>query len=1001
MALLPTLGGQTALNLAVSLIESGVVEQYGMRVIGAGLDAIKTAEDRQLFKDAMIGLGLDVPRSGTASTMAEAVALIDDIGLPAIIRPAFTLGGSGGGIAFNREEYLDQCETGLAMSPVSQILVEESVLGWKEYELEVMRDRADNVVIICSIENLDPMGVHTGDSITVAPAQTLTDVEYQRMRDAAMKIIRAIGVETGGSNIQFALDPVSGRMIVIEMNPRVSRSSALASKATGFPIAKFATKLAIGYTLDEIANDITRKTPACFEPTIDYVALKIPRFNFEKFPGAQAVLGTSMRSVGEVLAFGRSMPEALHKAFRSLERGLVGCTGLTLRGKSNEDLLRLVRTPNPDRLLAVCEALRRGMPVEEVARETAIDPWFLAQVSWCVQEEAAIESAGTLDADALRRAKRLGFSDAHLAALTGQRESAIREARIANSIRPVFKAVDTCAGEFEAFTPYFYSSYERAHDRLPTGERRVIVLGSGPNRIGQGVEFDYMCVQAVIALREAGRVAIMVNCNPETVSTDYDISDRLYFEPLTFEDVMEIIDHEQPDGVILQFGGQTPLRLAKDLEAARVPILGTSPDKIDLAEDRERFNSLITELGIPQPRGAICGSFDDVRRAIGEIGYPVVVRPSYVLGGRAMAVIFNEKMLREYLTETERVSEDHPILVDQYLANAVEVDVDAVADGERVVIGGVMQHIEEAGIHSGDSACVLPPTSLRRDALEKIRTHTHALGLALDVRGLLNIQFAVMGDEVFVLEVNPRGSRTVPFVSKATGVPLARIATRVMLGESLANIGFTEQPVISHYAVKEAVLPFARFPGCRVILSPEMRSTGEVMGIAANFPEAFAKAAAGADAKLPESPKAGAIFLTVADDDKSAIVPIAQVLRAHGFRLLATPGTRAHLSVYGIEAEDLRRISEGVRPNILDKMINREVALIINTYSAGGGESASEIADVQRMRWTAVTRGVPLITTIAGARAAADGISALIHNTMGVTALQDLNVPTAQELFLG
>jgi carbamoyl-phosphate synthase large subunit len=991
MALLPTLGGQTALNLAVALIERGVVEEFGMTVIGAGLEAIRRAEDRELFKKTMIELGLEVPRSGIAHSTAEALGLLDDIGLPAIIRPSFTLGGTGGGIAYNRQEYIDQVEAGLTMSPIHQIMVEESVLGWKEFELEVMRDGADNVVIICSIENLDPMGVHTGDSITVAPAQTLTDVEYQAMRDAAMKVIRAVGVETGGSNIQFAVHPESGRMVVIEMNPRVSRSSALASKATGFPIAKFATKLAIGYTLDEIANDITKKTPACFEPTIDYVALKVPRFNFEKFPGAEPKLGTSMKSVGEVLAFGRSFPEALNKAFRSLERGLAGCTGLHLRRLANADLLRLVRTPNPDRLLAVHEAMRRGVAREEIQRDTAIDPWFLAQVETLVREEKALEHHPDLGEASLRRLKRLGFSDAHLGRLANVSESSVRAKRLERGIRPVFKSVDTCAGEFEAVTPYFYSSYERSHDRQPTDRPKVMVLGSGPNRIGQGIEFDYCCVQAVFAIRETGREAIMFNCNPETVSTDYDISDRLYFEPLTFEDVMEVIEFERPEGVILQFGGQTPLKLAEALGAAGVPILGTSPDKIDLAEDRQRFNRLLNELKIPQPRGALCATFDDVRRAIAEIGYPVVVRPSYVLGGRAMAVIFNEQMLDSYLVETERVDEDHPILVDQYLANATEMDVDAVADAERVVIGGIMEHIEEAGIHSGDSACVLPPKSLGKGVLAKIAAHTRALGRALEVRGLLNIQFAIQGEEVFVLEVNPRASRTVPFVSKATGVPLARIATRVMLGETLAQIGLTEDVRVKHYSVKEAVLPFARFPGCQVDLSPEMRSTGEVMGVADNFAEAFAKAEAGAGTKLPEDPKAGAIFLTVTDDDKPGIVPVAQILRALGFPLLATPGTREFLRIHGVEAGELGRISEGARPNILDKMINGEVQLIINTFKRRGGETAAEITDIQQMRWAAYARGVPLITTLAGARATTDAVSALVHNTMTVRALQDLH----------
>jgi carbamoyl-phosphate synthase large subunit len=991
MALLPTLGGQTALNLAVELIESGVVERHGMTVIGAGLEAIRKAEDRELFKAAMQRIGLDVPRSGIASSMAEAMALVEEIGLPAIIRPSFTLGGTGGGIAFNRQEYMDQCEMGLTLSPVHQIMVEQSVLGWKEFELEVMRDHADNVVIICSIENIDPMGVHTGDSVTVAPAQTLTDVEYQMMRDAAIRIMREIGVDTGGSNVQFAIHPETGRMVVIEMNPRVSRSSALASKATGFPIAKFATKLAIGYALDEIANDITQRTPACFEPAIDYVALKIPRFNFEKFPGAQAVLGTSMKSVGEVLAFGRSFPEALGKAFRSLEAGLVGCSHRPMRELGNDEILRCVRTPSPNRLLAVAEALRRGVAIDALAHDTGINPWFIKQVEWVTQTETDLERSRDLSPESLRRLKRLGFSDAQIGQAVGETEAAIRVTRLGASIRPVYKSVDTCAGEFEAMTPYFYSSYERTHDRPPTDRRKVMVLGSGPNRIGQGVEFDYMCVQAVFALRAAGLEAIMYNCNPETVSTDYDISDRLYFEPLTFEDVMEVFEHERPEGVILQFGGQTPLKLAQPLEAAGVPILGTPPDKIDLAEDRERFNALISELDIPQPRGAICGTFAEVRSAIGEIGYPVVVRPSYVLGGRAMAVIFNERMLEEYLTVTEKVDEEHPILVDQYLTSAVEVDVDAVSDGERVVIGGVMEHIEEAGIHSGDSACVLPPKSLSRDILARIAEHTRSLGLALGVRGLLNIQFAVQGGEVHVLEVNPRGSRTVPFVSKATGVPLARIATRVMLGETLAQIGLTEDVHVSHYSVKEAVLPFARFPGCQVILSPEMRSTGEVMGVADNFAEAFAKAEAGADARLPERPEQGAIFITVADDDKGDIVPIAQIFRAFGFKLLATPGTREQLRIHGIEAEELRRISMGARPNILDKMINGEVALIINTFPRMGGRSATHIEDVQRMRHGAIARSVPLITTLAGARATVDAISALIHNAMGVTALQDLH----------
>jgi carbamoyl-phosphate synthase large subunit len=988
-ALLPTLGGQTALNVGFELAERGVLEKYGVKMIGADAKVIRTAESREEFKRAMARIGLDVPRSGLAHTMDEARRVREQLGLPVVIRPGFTLGGSGGGIAYNLEEFERMAARGIELSPVSEILIEESVVGWKEYELEVMRDRKDNVVIVCTIENLDPMGVHTGDSITVAPAQTLTDREYQYMRDSALKIIREIGVETGGSNIQFAVDPKTGRMTVIEMNPRVSRSSALASKATGFPIAKIAAKLAIGYTLDELKNDITRVTPASFEPSIDYCVVKAPKWAFQKFPDADRLLTTQMKSVGEVMAIGRTFREALQKAARSLETGRDGfglskSDPVVLGAPLDRDaLLRKIAIPDEERLGDVRLALHAGATADEVAERTGIDPWFVAQLVEINRVEREILAAGSLDAvdDAtLRDWKREGFSDAQLARALKSKPDAVRARRKKAGILPTYKVVDTCAAEFEAFTPYYYSTYEDEDEVRPATKKSVMILGSGPNRIGQGIEFDYCCVHAVQALREAGYETIMVNSNPETVSTDYDTSDRLYFEPLTLEDVMNIVDKEKPIGVIVQLGGQTPLNLARGLEAAGAPIVGTSPDSIDLAEDRERFNALVEKLGLRQPPGGLARNAAEAVDVARRIGFPVLLRPSYVLGGRAMEIVYDEAGVGRYMAEAVFVSEDRPVLVDHYLEHAIEVDVDCLADGERVVVGGIMEHIEEAGVHSGDSTCVIPPHTLADRILDELRAAAKALATALNVRGLMNVQFAVKGDTVYILEVNPRASRTVPFVSKAIDRPLAKIAARVMMGESLASQGITEELSPRHSAVKQPVFPFSKFPGCDIILGPEMRSTGEAMGLDNHLGRAFAKAHEACGNRLPEE---GAVFVSVKDADKREIVPVAQALDRLGLKILATGGTWKILERFGIPAVRVKKIAEG-RPNVTDFLKNREVKLVINTPSGKGPRT-----DEAQIRGLAVAQGIPCITTLAGAAAAISAIEAKKRRNIGVQALQD------------
>ncbi len=970
-AILPTMGGQTALNCALSLHKHGVLDEYGVKLIGAQPEAIDKAEDRERFKAAMDAIGLEMARGGFAHSMEEARALAAEIGFPIIIRPSFTLGGSGGGIAYNPDEFERIAQAGLDASPTTEILVEESIIGWKEYEMEVMRDRADNCVIICSIENLDPMGVHTGDSITVAPAQTLTDKEYQRMRDASIAILREIGVETGGSNVQFAVNPENGRLIVIEMNPRVSRSSALASKATGFPIAKIAAKLAVGFTLDEIRNDITGETSAAFEPTIDYVVTKLPRFAFEKFPGADARLTTQMKSVGEVMAIGRTFTESLGKAMRGLETGTHGFDFAIPEGEDADAFLQeKLAVPNAERLWWLGEAFRRGWSEARVCEITGIDPWFAREIAAVIalEEELRGRSPNDLDAGDWRRAKREGLSDARLAQLLDASEAEVRAARQAAGVRPVFKRVDTCAAEFEAQTPYLYSTSEEECEARPTTRKKIMVLGGGPNRIGQGIEFDYCCVHAAFALSEDGYETIMVNCNPETVSTDYDTSDRLYFEPLTFEDVMAIVDVERPDGVIVQFGGQTPLKLEEPLAAAGVPIIGTSPDMIDLAEDRERFQQLLHELGLRQPENGTARSVDEAVAIAREIGYPVVVRPSYVLGGRAMQIVHDEKGLLRYMEEAVSVSHDHPVLLDRFLNNAIELDVDALADGERVVVAGIMEHIEEAGVHSGDSACCLPPHSIAPEVIAEVRRQTEALGKALNVRGLLNIQFAVQGDVIYVLEVNPRASRTVPFVSKAVGVPLAKVAARIMAGRTLAEQGVLEIPQPVHCrAVKEAVFPFVKFRGVDPLLSPEMKSTGEVMGIASDFPTAFAKAQLGAGLRLPES---GCAFISVRDADKARAAELARMLHGAGFRLLATAGTAEALAREGLPVDTVAKVIDGVRPHIVDRLLSGDVDLIVNTT-----EGARAIADSKSIRQAALDRGIVYFTTIAGGLAAAQAIA--------------------------
>ncbi|MGG6266002.1 carbamoyl-phosphate synthase large subunit [Leptolyngbya sp. AN03gr2] len=990
-ALLPTMGGQTALNLAVSLAKSGVLEKYNVELIGAKLPAIEMAEDRKLFKEAMERIGVGVCPSGLAETPEEAKAIGQQIGsYPLIIRPAFTMGGSGGGIAYNQQEFEEIAQSGLDASPVSQILIEKSLLGWKEYELEVMRDLADNVVIICSIENLDPMGIHTGDSITVAPAQTLTDKEYQRLRDASIKIIREIGVETGGSNIQFAVNPVTGEVVVIEMNPRVSRSSALASKATGFPIAKMAAKLAVGYSLDEIPNDITKKTPASFEPTIDYVVTKIPRFAFEKFPGSQPYLTTQMKSVGEAMAIGRTFQESFQKALRSLETGRAGwgCDKQEVL-PSLEQIRSGLRTPNPDRIFTVRHAMLMGMPVDEIFELTNIDPWFLDKLADLLETEKALKRSSLKDLtiEKLLAIKKKGFSDRQIAFATKTTEDEVRAYRKSLNIIPVYKTVDTCAAEFEAFTPYYYSTYEEENEVLPSTKRKVMILGGGPNRIGQGIEFDYCCCHASFALREDGFETIMVNSNPETVSTDYDTSDRLYFEPLTKEDVLNIIEAEQPEGVIIQFGGQTPLKLAVPLDEflkqGTVPtkIWGTSPDSIDTAEDRERFEKILRELNIQQPANGIARDYSDAKKVAREIGYPVVVRPSYVLGGRAMEIVYSDQELERYMMYAVLVEPDHPILIDRFLENAIEVDVDAIADQTgTVVIGGIMEHIEQAGIHSGDSACSIPTVTLSKEVVDQIRTWTIQLAKALKVIGLMNIQFAIQGDQVYIIEANPRASRTVPFVSKAIGIPLAKLASRIMSGKTLADLNFTEEVIPKHISVKEAVLPFDKFPGTDTILGPEMRSTGEVMGIDSDFGKSYAKAELAASQRLPRQ---GTVFVSMNDREKAAVVPAVKELIELGFKVVATSGTRKALKEHGLDVELVLKLHEG-RPHVLDSIKNEQIQLIINTPA---GQEAHE--DDRLIRRTALTYKIPMITTIAGAKATAAAIRSLQAEKLTVTSLQE------------
>jgi carbamoyl-phosphate synthase large subunit len=1024
--LLPTMGGQTALNLAVELAEKGILEKYGVELIGAKLDAIKKAEDRELFKEAMKKIGLEVPQSAYVGSLKEGLDAVDQIGFPAILRPSFTLGGTGGGIAYNMEEYQALIERGLKLSPVRQVLVEESVLGWKEYELEVMRDGKDNVVIICSIENFDPMGIHTGDSVTIAPAQTLSDKEYQRMRDASIAIIREIGVDTGGSNIQFALNPGNGRMVVIEMNPRVSRSSALASKATGFPIAKIAAKLAIGLSLDEIPNDITRETPASFEPTIDYVVTKIPRFAFEKFPEADPTLTTQMKSVGEVMSIGRTFKESLQKAIRSLE---IGTRGFEDVSSDMNSIKSKLKTPNAERLWYIAQAMREGMSIQEIYELTWIDVWFLHNIKQIIDMEREIRlissefnvrSLTPEIIEMLKEAKRHGFSDRRIGQLLGAQEADIRHIRRENSIQAIYKIVDTCAAEFAAYTPYLYSSYEVPFEKVksdklkvkseirktntgsqpeppaslqavklmdeienesnPSNKKKIIILGSGPNRIGQGIEFDYCCVHAVFALKELGFETIMVNCNPETVSTDYDTADRLYFEPLTIEDVLNIIETEKPDGVIVQFGGQTPLKLAVPLEKEGVRILGTSPDSIDRAEDRKRFKELLHKLGLKQAESDTAMSVEEAISAARKIGYPVMVRPSYVLGGRAMEIVYDEKSLQEYMKRAVKASPEHPVLVDKYLEDATEVDVDAVSDGTAVVIGGVMEHIEEAGIHSGDSACSLPPHSLNKNIVKEIESQTKSLARELDVIGLMNVQFAVKGRDIYILEVNPRASRTIPFVGKATGVPLAKIAAKVMAGKTLKEVGFTEEKHIKHIAVKEAVFPFDRFHGVDTILGPEMKSTGEVMGIDEDFGLAFGKSQTSSGNRIPLS---GKIFISLKDKDKQASVPIVRKLIELGISVIATRGTAQYLGNNGLEVEVINKVTEG-RPHIVDLIKNKEIHFVINTVSGAQAQK-----DSFSIRESALQYRVPFTTTISGAIAAVNAIEMLKKKRVHIKSIQE------------
>ena len=989
-ALLPTLGGQTGLNTAVSLAESGVLEKYGVELIGADLAVIKKAESRQEFREAMIKIGLKVPESGICRNIDDVREWGRKIPFPIIIRPAFTMGGSGGGVAYNMEDLEAIASRGLALSMKSEVMLEQSVLGWKEFELEVMRDVRDNCVIICSIENIDPMGVHTGDSVTVAPAQTLTDDEYQRMRDAALAVMREIGVETGGSNVQFAVNPADGELVVIEMNPRVSRSSALASKATGFPIAKIAAKLAVGYTLDEIPNDITRETMASFEPTIDYTVVKIPRFTFEKFPGAEDFLTTAMKSVGEAMSIGRTFKEALQKGLRSLEVGMPGLSKDFDRCNwDKEALLVSLRKPNSRRLFDVRSAILCGMTEEEIFDATKIDPWFLRQIREIVEMEGelhafaleeSVSASNPRLAPVMKKAKQYGFSDRQLATLWKKSELDIRDIRKKLDVTPVYYLVDTCAAEFEAYTPYFYSTYETGAEIAPSQKRKVVILGGGPNRIGQGIEFDYCCVHASYALRELGIESIMVNSNPETVSTDYDTSDKLYFEPLTFEDVLNIIEHEKPEGVIVQFGGQTPLNLAVPLMRAGVPILGTSPDSIDRAEDRERFQALLKKLDLKQPPNGTAMSGEQARVIANDITYPVVVRPSYVLGGRAMEIVYDDEGLAAYFKKAAVVSPEHPILIDKFLENAIEVDVDAVCDGEETYVAGIMEHIEEAGIHSGDSACVLPPHTLSAEVIAEIERQTKALALELNVVGLMNIQFALKDGEVFILEVNPRASRTSPFVSKATGVPLAKLATKVMMGMKLKELDPWSERKGGYISVKESVFPFNRFPGVDVLLGPEMRSTGEVMGVDSNFGRAFMKSQLAAGQRLPLE---GTVFISVNDRDKDSVLPVAKLFQELGFKVIATGGTARFLNDNGVTATKVLKVYEG-RPNAADHVINGEIQLMINTVSG-----KKTVQDSSQLRQTTVLYGVPYTTTVAGARAAALAIQELKGSGLGVKSLQE------------
>ncbi|STQ89226.1 carbamoyl-phosphate synthase large subunit [Iodobacter fluviatilis] len=984
-ALLPTMGGQTALNCALDLWRNGVLEKYNVEMIGAKPDAIDKAEDRGKFKDAMTKIGLSTPKSGIAHNMEQALAVQASVGFPTLIRPSFTMGGSGGGIAYNREEFLEICDRGFEASPTNELLIEQSVLGWKEYEMEVVRDRADNCIIICSIENFDPMGVHTGDSITVAPAQTLTDKEYQIMRNASLAVLREIGVDTGGSNVQFATNPENGEMIVIEMNPRVSRSSALASKATGFPIAKVAAKLAVGFTLDELQNEITGgKTPASFEPSIDYVVTKIPRFAFEKFPQANDKLTTQMKSVGEVMAIGRSVQESMQKALRGLETGMSGFDEMT----TDRSVIEAeIATPGPERIWYVADAFRVGMSMDEVFNLTKIDPWFLRQIEDLVHEENAIRGTAleSIDYATMRRLKRKGFSDRRLAALLDTDQAAVRKARHALKIRPVYKRVDTCAAEFSTDTAYMYSTYEEECEAAPTDKRKIMILGGGPNRIGQGIEFDYCCVHAALALREDGFETIMVNCNPETVSTDYDTSDRLYFEPLTLEDVLEIVNIEKPEGVIVQYGGQTPLKLARALEANGVAIIGTTPDMIDAAEDRERFQKLLQDLGLRQPPNRTARNERDALLLAAEIGYPLVVRPSYVLGGRAMEIVHQQSDLERYMREAVKVSNDSPVLLDRFLNDAIEVDVDAICDGTDVLIGGIMEHIEQAGVHSGDSACSLPPFSLSAEIQDELRRQTVLMAKGLNVVGLMNVQFAIQGKGdaaiVFVLEVNPRASRTVPYVSKATSLPLAKIAARCMAGQSLASQGVTREVIPPYFSVKEAVFPFIKFPGVDSILGPEMKSTGEVMGVGDTFAEAFVKSQLAAGVALPTQ---GNVFVSVKDGDKAGALECARVLTDLGFKVFATKGTAAAIGEAGVVVQSVNKVTEG-RPHIVDMIKNGEIAMIVNTVD----ERRQAIQDSYSIRHEAMKARLPVFTTIAGAKAACIGMRDL--GEMRVYDLQGLH----------